>query len=130
VKVTVEGESSVYTGRLVRVSPSIEEDNRTLLVEAEIPNEQGVLRPGSFARAEILGAEEKPAVFVPSSSITSFAGIEKVTSVKDGKVVEIRVKTGRRDADSVEIIEGLQPGTPVIVQPGNLVSGQSVTTRR
>ena len=130
VRVTVEGDSNVYTGRLVRVSPSIQELNRTLLVEAEIPNEQGQLRPGAFARAEIVTSGEKPAVFVPASSITSFAGIEKVLSIKDGKAFEIRVTTGRRDGRRVEIVEGLQAGVAVVLEPGSLVPGQPVTVVR
>src|SRR6185369_10809456 len=126
VRVTVEGDSNVYTGKLVRVSPSIQEQNRTLLVEAEIPNEQGALRPGTFARAEIVTSAEKPVVFVPASSITSFAGIEKVFTVNEGKALEIRVKTGRRDGSRVEIVEGMKAGVPVVVEPGSLVPGDSV----
>src|SRR5262249_28848418 len=72
VRVIVEGDSNVYTGKLVRVSPSIQEQNRTLLVEAEIPNEEGQLRPGTFARAEIATSAEQPVVFVPASAVTSF----------------------------------------------------------
>jgi RND family efflux transporter MFP subunit len=127
VRVTVEDDPNVYTGKLVRVSPSLQEQNRTLLVEAEIPNEQGLLRPGSFARAEIATSGEKAVTFVPASSVTSFAGIEKVLSVKEGKAFEIRVTTGRRDGARVEIVEGLQPGVSVVLDPGSLVPGQAVT---
>jgi RND family efflux transporter MFP subunit len=127
LRVTVEGDPNVYQGKLVRTSPSIQELSRTLLVEAEIPNEQGSLRPGAFARAEIVTSDEKPAVFVPPSALESFAGIEKVIAVKENKAVEIRVTTGRRDGNRVEIVDGLGAGIPVVLQPGNLVTGQSVT---
>src|SRR5262249_42605262 len=83
VRVTVEGDPAVYKGTLVRVSPSIQELGRTLMVEAEIPNERGTLRPGSFAKAEIATSAAKPTVFVPATALTSFAGVEKVMSVKD-----------------------------------------------
>ena len=43
-----------YAGAVARLSPAISEDNRTLIVEAEVPNADGALRPGSFARAEIV----------------------------------------------------------------------------
>jgi RND family efflux transporter MFP subunit len=127
VRVTVEGDSNVYTGKLVRVSPSIQEQARTLAVEAEIPNQQGFLRPGSFATAEIVTSDEQPIVFVPASAVSSFAGLEKVISVKDGRTVENRVTTGRHDGERVEIVEGLQAGMSVVLEPGSLVGGQSVT---
>ena len=50
----VEGDPTVYNGRVARVSPAIDESSRTLMVEAEVPNQQGQLRPGSFANAEIV----------------------------------------------------------------------------
>ena len=109
-----------------RISPAINEENRTLLVEAEVPNQDGRLRPGAFARAEIVTESEDPAVLVPSSSVISFAGIEKVMSVEDGHAVEKRVKTGRRAGDRVEILEGIAAGEPVVLEPGNLVGGQPV----
>ncbi len=126
VLVTVEGDPTVYRGRVVRLSPSIQEQNRTLMIEAEVPNERGVLRPGSFAKAEIVVGTDQPAVFVPTSSIVVFAGIEKVLSVKDGRSVEKRVTTGRKENGRVEIMDGLAAGEPVIIEPGNLVGGQPV----
>jgi RND family efflux transporter MFP subunit len=127
VRLTVEGDSGTHEGRVARISPAIREDSRTLLVEAEVPNPAGALRPGSFAKAEIVTQADEPAVLVPTSSIVSFAGIEKVLGVADGKAVEKRVKTGRRSGDRVEILEGAAAGDVVVVEPGNLVDGQPVT---
>jgi len=129
VQLTVEGEPAPHTGRVARISPSISEDNRTLLVEAEVPNHDGALRPGSFARAEIVVQASDSAVLVPTSAIVSFAGIEKVIGVEGGKAVEKRVKTGRHSGDQVEIIEGVKPGEAVVLQPGNIVGGEAVRVR-
>jgi RND family efflux transporter MFP subunit len=129
VRVNVDGDPGVHRGKIVRLSPSIQEQNRTLTIEAEVPNPAGTLRPGSFSRAEIVIAADQPAVFVPASSIVVFAGIEKVLTVRDGKALERRVVTGRREKDRVEIVEGLKSGEPVVVDPGNLVSGQPVVIK-
>ncbi len=126
VKLSVEGDPSTYTGRVARISPSITEDNRTLLVEAEVPNSDGRLRPGSFAKAEIVVQASDPAVLVPASSIVTFAGIEKVIGVEAGKAVEKRVRTGRRSGDQVEIVDGVKAGEPVVLQPGNIVTGETL----
>jgi RND family efflux transporter MFP subunit len=130
VKLTVEGDASEYGGRVARLSPSIQEQNRTLTIEAEIPNQKGVLRPGSFARASIVTQTAQPVVMVPVSAIVTFAGIEKVMTVKDGKSVERRVQTGRREGTRVEIVAGLAAGETVVAEPGNLTGGQAVSVVR
>jgi RND family efflux transporter MFP subunit len=126
VNVTVEGDATKYEGRVTRVSPSIAEGTRTLPIEAEIPNGDGKLRPGTFAKADIV-TEEKAALVVPQSALVVFAGVEKVLIVKDGKVKEQRVRTGARVGDRVEIIDGVQAGDVVIVSPGGLADGSPVS---
>jgi RND family efflux transporter MFP subunit len=127
VSLTVEGDATVYRGRVVRLSPIVQEQNRTLTVEAEIPNPGGVLRPGAFAKAEIVVSAAQPVIMVDASSIVTFAGLEKVIVVQGGKAVERRVQTGRRDGQRVEITDGLKPGEPIVLRPGNLTGGQPVT---
>jgi RND family efflux transporter MFP subunit len=126
VQVTVEGDQTIHEGRISRVSPSIEEGTRTLPVEAEIPNADGRLRPGTFAKADIVTAEPSTLV-VPQSALVVFAGVEKVLVIRDGKAHEQRVRTGLRLDDRVEIIDGVKAGDLVIVSPGGLADGSPVT---
>jgi RND family efflux transporter MFP subunit len=126
VRVTVEGDATSYPGRVARVSPAIDEASRTLMVEAEIPNADGQLRPGSFANATIVSADSDQVVIVPASALVTFAGVDKVLTVKDGKVVEKRVTVGRKDAERIEIVTGIAAGEPVVAKPGNLVEGALV----
>ncbi|MBE0569697.1 MAG: efflux RND transporter periplasmic adaptor subunit [Deltaproteobacteria bacterium] len=130
VRVLLEGDSAVHAGRVARLSPSIQEQNRTLIVEAEVANRDGRLRPGSFARAEIVVDADRTAVMVPAGAVVTYAGLEKVFGVKDGKAVEQRVRTGRRSGDRVEILEGVSAGDLVVAEPGNLVGGTPVTVTR
>ena len=127
VDLTVESDANKYQGRVARLSPAIAENNRTLMIEADVPNGQGALRPGSFAKADIVIAAGQEIVTVPHNSIITFAGIEKVLMVVQGKTVEKRVRTGRRIGAQVEVTEGIFAGNQVIVQPGNLVAGEPVT---
>jgi RND family efflux transporter MFP subunit len=125
VRVTVEGDSSVYLGQIKRLSPSIKEQNRVLVVEADVRN-NGHLRPGSFAHAEIVTNDSSMAVTVPSKSVVVFAGIEKVIIVQNGKALEKPITTGRRINEWTEILGGVKVGETVVVEPGNLQSGQAV----
>ncbi len=125
VHVTVEGDSNVYSGNIARLSPAISVQNRMLLVEAEVIN-NGLLRPGSFARAEIVLEERGIGLSVPPNTIVTFAGIEKVLTVKDGKIVENTITTGQRSSKWVEVLSGIEPGAHVVVDPGNLQTGSLV----
>jgi RND family efflux transporter MFP subunit len=124
-RVRVEGGANNYAGRILRLSPTISEQNRVLVVEAEIVND-GTLRPGAFVSAEIVTDDSGMAVTVPTSAIVTFAGIEKVILVQNGKAVEKPVTTGRRAADWTEIVSGVNLGDTVVVEPGNIQSGQAV----
>ncbi len=126
VRVTTEGDPNIYTGRIARLSPTITPQNRMLMVEAEVTNSHGALRPGSFARAEIVTDARSMSLMVPTRAIVAFAGVEKVLLVKDGKVVEKPITTGRRTAEWTEVVGGLTAGEAVVMEPGNLQSGQAV----
>ena len=125
VRVTVEGDANVYLGKIMRLSPVIAEQNRVLMVEADVRN-NGTLRPGSFAHAEIVTNDAKMAVTVPNNAIVTFAGIEKVIVVQNGKALERPITTGRRSPEFTEIVAGVNVGEKVVVDPGNLQSGQAV----
>jgi RND family efflux transporter MFP subunit len=126
VRVTLEGDATVHEGRVARVSPAIEEDSRTLSIEAEVANPAGTLRPGAFANAEVVTESRDTAILIPAAALVSFAGVERVFVVAGGKAAERRVTTGRRDGGRVEVTEGLKPGESVVVGPGNLVDGEAV----
>jgi multidrug efflux pump subunit AcrA (membrane-fusion protein) len=97
-----------------------------LIVEADIPND-GSLRPGVFVRADIITNERDEGLAVPLNAIITFAGLEKVVVVQDGKALEKTVTSGRHGKDWVEIVTGLKAGERVVVNPGNLRTGQPVS---
>ncbi len=125
VRVTVEGDANLYQGLIKRLSPTIREQNRMLVVEADVRN-NGKLRPGSFARAEIVTSDNSMAVTVPSKAVVVFAGIEKVIVVQNGKAQEKPITTGRRINEWTEVLSGINVGESVVLDPGNLQSGQAV----
>lgn len=130
VRVRVEGDEAIYEGRLVRLGAAIEEDNRTLPVEAAVANRSGALRPGMFANAEIVVERSDKAVVIPADAIVTFAGVQKVLVVQEGKAREQRVRLGRRDRERVEILEGVKAGDVVILRPGDVVDGVPVRAQQ
>ncbi len=126
VRVHVEGEGAEHEGRLERIGAAIDETNRTLPVEAVVPNPADALRPGQFATAEIIVSETDRALVVPADAIVTFAGVQKVLTVKDGRAHEQRIRIGRREGQRVEVVDGLAGGDVVIRDPGDLVDGVPV----
>jgi RND family efflux transporter MFP subunit len=126
VRLREEGTGTAAEGSLVRLSPAVDESTRTLMVEAEIPNQDGALRPGAFATADIVVDPKEAVVLLPASAVVSFAGVTKVITVVDGRAVEKRVQVGRRAGDRVEVLAGLAAGEAVVAEPGSLTAGQAV----
>jgi RND family efflux transporter MFP subunit len=126
VHLRVEGDTNIYTGSIARLSPALDEQSRVLLVEADVPT-QGSLRPGLFARANIIIDEHEKAIGVPPNAIVTFAGLEKVVLAQGGKAQEKIVSTGRRTMEWVEIVSGLNGGEAVILNPGALHTGQPLS---
>ncbi len=126
VRVTVEGNANVYSGVIKRISPAILAQNRVLMVEAEVKN-NGQLKPGAFATAKVVLNPNNMAIAVPADSIVSFAGIDKVITIQDGKAQEKPVTLGRRAEQWVEVLSGVKSGDMIVVQPGNLQTGQPIT---
>lgn len=129
IDVRIEGTDRTRTGRVVRLSPAIEAQNRSLVIEGEIPNADGVLRPGSFVEGVITVNPNAMGVAVPYNALLSFAGTERVFVVNNGVLEERMVRTGRRlGGERVEILSGLEAGERVVLGASDrLTKGQRVT---
>lgn len=127
IQTLVQGQSA-RTGRVVRLSPAIEAQSRSLVIEGEIPNENGILRPGSFAEVVITVDPSARGIAIPRNSILSFAGTDRVLIVSNGRLDDRIVKTGRSlEGDTVEILSGLEPQMDVVITPdGSMTKGQKV----
>ena len=113
-----------HMGFVARLAPSLDATSRSLLIEADIPND-GALRPGNFVQARIV-VGQRTVLAVPKSAIVTFAGLQKVILVEEGKVVERPVTTGDTRGDEIEVMTGLRAGEAVVDDPGTLQQGQPV----
>jgi len=130
VRARLEGTERTVEGAVVRTSPVLDARNRTLQIEAELPNADGSLRPGSFVKASIILDAAAKALTIPTDALVRFAGIDRVVTVESGKALEKRVTVGRLEGSRCEILEGLRAGEAVIRAPGSLRTGDSVILAR
>ncbi|MBN9693411.1 MAG: efflux RND transporter periplasmic adaptor subunit [Verrucomicrobia bacterium] len=125
IRVSFDGDTNHYTGTVARVSPALDQRTRLLRVEGQLKN-PGHLRPGAFARAEIVVAEAIPGLAIPADALITFAGTEKALLVLTNTAVERRLVTGRRQGPWIEVLQGLRAGDAVIRNPGGLPGGTPV----
>lgn len=104
-----------FTGVVYAVSPRIDPDTRAFDVKAAIPNADGRLRPGMFARVNISTAVHKDALVIPEQSIIPKGDESFVFVVRDGKAVLQKVGVGLRQKGTVEITDGIKAGEPVVI---------------
>jgi len=102
-----------FEGRVKYVAPALQADQRALIIEAMVPNPDGVLKPGLFATARIEQAARTPGVLVPATAVLMSAGTSRVYVVNGDHVDERIVTTGETVGDLVEITKGLKAGERV-----------------
>ena len=120
----------IFTGKIVRVNPTIDTATRSFQVEIEVPNPEGALKTGGFAKAEIRTRTDKDVHTVPPESIVNFAGVNKVFVIEGTTAKAVEVRVGTREKTWVEIQGDLPANAPVVTSgQTQLVDGSKVKIR-
>lgn len=103
-----------FEGSVFFVSPRIRESTRTLLLKARVDNTGGQLRPGAFARVELVLQVRRGATVLPEEALVPGRQGYSVFVVQEGQARRREVTIGLRRPGIVEIRSGLKPGESVI----------------
>lgn len=105
-----------FSGQVTYVASILDTISRTVKVRVEIPNLDRALKPGMFARARLVSAEEETPIGVRADAIQTIDGRTMVFIPEGGGRFRLRpVTIGKRRAGGwVEILEGLAPGDSVV----------------
>ncbi len=129
VKTTVdELPNKTFAGEITRSSQALDESTRTMLVEVDLKNENGPLRPGMFATAKV-GIETHTNVsLVPVEGVMVEKSGSSIFVVDNGVAKKMPVKTGFNDGQNVEITEPQSlPPSVISVGKTTLANGQAIT---
>jgi RND family efflux transporter MFP subunit len=102
-----------FEGKIWRISPTVDQQKRTFVVEVLVPNSSGQLKPGGYARAVIPTDKVDRAVLVPTRSVLYVLGANKAYVLKENVIEAREVKLGDRFDQEIEILEGLEDGEVV-----------------
>jgi len=123
--------NSRFSGSVARIAPMMQEASRMAEMEVEVDNKSHMLKPGMFARIEVITAEKDSTQLVPSTAVVERSGETVMFVVPDGETVAryVHVTTGIVTPDLTEIIEPpirgrvvtlgqhlLEDGSPIMLQ--------------
>lgn len=104
-----------FGGEVAAIDPVVDAQTRSAKLRARIPNPDGRLKPGQFARLKLdTGTGASTALLVPEQALMQDGDTRFVYTVVDGKAKRTTIKTGTRVPGKVEVTEGLKAGDVVI----------------
>ncbi len=115
----LELEFDAYPGRrfgavLEAIDVQVDANGRSVVARGRMPNPDGLLRTGMFAKVSLTLSQRANAVMVPEEALVPAGEQQFVYRIDDGKAVRVRVRTGLRRDGKVEIVEGLRGGDQVV----------------
>jgi len=101
------------TGQIARLSPAVNPQTRSFPLEGRVPNPDGRLKPGGFARVHIVTDLVEHVLTVPAVALQYRYGVNRVFVVKGDRLHATEIKIGDRVGERVEVIGGVAAGQPI-----------------
>ena len=108
--------AGTFTGRVNRVARVLDPTTRSMLVEADVENQDGTLAPGMFAELHWISERSEPSLFVPPSAIVTTTERTFVVRVRDGRAEWVDVRRGAPMGEVVEVFGLLDAGDRVAMR--------------
>jgi membrane fusion protein (multidrug efflux system) len=135
--VSVDGfAKEAFAGRVRGIAPVLDPRTRSAAVLIDIPDPQVKLKPGMFAQLAIQVGQRTGALMVPKEAVVRIGSVDPtaplqsvVYTVSESRVHKQTVSLGASDGKNVEIVQGLQEGIDLVLNPrpdfleGELISG-------
>ncbi len=116
-----------FTGRVALVNPAVDRSTGTFKVTIELPNRDGALRLGAFARVRLKTATSADALLLPRKGVLNEDGEDYVFIARGDSVQRVAVAIGAVEGDTAEILRGLREGDNVVtVGQGGLKPGAKI----
>jgi len=104
-----------FSGQVTNIESRVDPITRSIIVRAELPNPDRVLRQGMFMTVSLQG-DVAPTLLVPEEAIVPERGRTYVFVVTNGVAQRREVRTGKRRPGDVEIVEGIAESERVVVE--------------
>jgi RND family efflux transporter MFP subunit len=119
-----------FIGKVSRISPAVNTATRAFPFEALVPNQDAVLKPGTFARVHIESGKVDSVLTLPYAVMQYRYGVNRVFVIDGDKLSAHELKVGERLGDRIEIISGVKTGDRVAANDiEKLADGAKVSTK-
>jgi HlyD family secretion protein len=131
VEVTVDAyPGKAIAGTMSRISPAVNTQTRAFTFEARVPNADGALKPGTFARVHVKTSLVEPVLTIPYSAMQYRYGVYRVFAVAGDRLAMHELKTGDRVGDRMAVLEGVTLDEPIVLADvDTLADGMRVTVQ-
>ena len=106
----------VLEGTITQVSPVLDSEGRTFLATVMVDNDDQVIRPGMFVKAEVVVARNDDTIVIPKDIIITRRERQLVYVVERGTAVERALTTGLENPDEIEVLEGLAVDDRLVIE--------------
>jgi RND family efflux transporter MFP subunit len=111
-----------FAGTVARTSNSLDPASRTLLVEVHVPNPDGALLPGMYARVDLISALSNAPLRIPSDALIVRGGGTTVAVVGEDHTIHLqKIEVGRDYGDRLEVMSGLREGQMIVPNPADFL---------
>ena len=116
----------MFQGKVALIGQSVDADSRTVSVRIDLPNRDGLLRPGMSGTAWLPVGAQGTLLAVPAAAVQRVRDRWCVFIPQDNRTFEIRpVGRGRDIAGEVEILSGVRAGEPIVVDGAFLLKAET-----
>lgn len=126
-EVRIDSGDSV-TAKITELASSADPETRLFRVELEIDNPGGALKPGMFARAQIVVADLKQTLVVDNDAVFFDEGISKIYIVQNDTAYARSIELGPGDGRRTQVLSGLEQGQLVVVTGKNNLRDRTPVT--
>jgi len=112
-----------FTGKVTRISPAVNTGTRAFPFEAVVPNQDGALKPGTFARVHVESGKVDEVVTLPFAALQYRYGVNRVFVVRGDRLEMRELQVGERLGERIEVISGVQPDERVVVKDVETLNG-------
>ncbi|MBI5868185.1 MAG: efflux RND transporter periplasmic adaptor subunit [candidate division Zixibacteria bacterium] len=115
----------IFDGKVIFVSPTLDPETRSMRARLEIPNPEGLLKPGMYGDAR-LSYQRGDKLAIPGSAVMfSGKGSYAFKDGGEGRLIPVAIKIGARSDDWYELLDGLQEGDRIVTSANFLVDSES-----
>ena len=112
-----------FKGKVTRISPAVNTGTRAFPFEAIVPNVDGSLKPGTFARVHVESGKVDEVLTLPFAALQYRYGVNRVFVVSGDRLEMRELQVGERLGDRIEVTNGVKAGEQVVVSDVETLNG-------